>query len=372
MSSVKTRFRDGCWYADLHYLDPKTGRTKRRQLSAGPKANEKTAQKLGWKWLHELELAGKLFDNQTADAIPFSGFAEKFLEQYVLVHNKPSGYRNAECALRVHWVPAFKNLDIREINAEMIERCVARMKARGLKDKSIKNYLAVLGKLFNKAIDWDYLEKNPLRKVTKLKMEPRKFAFWDEQQTRAFLETAKEYRPDLYPLYLTALMTGMRLGELCGLQWGDVDFVKKNIIVRNNYVRGHLGTPKSGKDRTIPLHPQLAKVLKANGHLKGDFVFCRDDGTPHHVNDFRKPFFWLTKKAGLPRIRFHDLRHSFASQLVMNGNPLKVVQELLGHGSIQMTEIYSHLSPNVHQDAIKTLLADEPRGKIGAASNDDR
>ncbi len=356
MSSVTPRKRDGCWYADLHYLDPITGRTKRRQLSAGKKATQKTAIKLGWKWLHELEQTGKLFDNQNDDAIPFNGFAGKFLDQYVKVHNKPSGYRNAECALRVHWVPAFGNLDIRNINAEVIERCMARMKQKGLKAKSIKNYLAVLGKLFNKAIDWDYLETNPLRKVTKPKVEPRKFDFWDVDQTIAFLETAERSRPDLHAFFLTASLTGMRLGELCGLQWGDVDFVKGNFIVRNNYVRGNLGSTKSGKNRVIPIHQLLGKVLKAHRHLRGDFVFCREDGSPLEVNDCRKPFFWLTKKAGLPRIRFHDLRHSFASQLVMNGKSLKVVQELLGHGSIMMTEIYSHLSLNVHQGAINSLL----------------
>ncbi len=366
MGDLKLRQRDGVWYADFFYTD-RSGERRRFHRSTGKGKTRKEAEKVARKWrkqarqlgyIPEFEEKRQVFDNQKQPSVTFNGFADKFLEQYVRVRNKPSGYRNAESALRVHWVPWFEGKELRDIRAVEIEEYIAEMIKNGLKPKSVNNYLAVLSKLFNKAIDWELLEKSPMKKGMKLKTSLKQPEFWEEEQVRVFLQMAETSRPDLYPFFLTACLTGMRLGELCGLQWGDVDFVTGKFYVRNNYVRGHLGTPKSGRPREIPIHPMLAKVLKAHRHLKSDFVFAREDGSPLEVNDFRKPFFWLIKKAGLKRITFHQVRHSFASNLVMKGTPLKVVQELLGHGTIQMTEIYAHLGPNVHREAVNTLMAE--------------
>jgi site-specific recombinase XerD len=99
-------------------------------------------------------------------------------------------------------------------------------------------------------------------------------------------------------------------------------------------------------------------VLEPLRRTKDQFVFLAKRGTPLTRNSMRDPMERACKKAGLRCLRFHDIRHSFASQLVMNGQPLKAVQELLGHSTIQMTEVYSHLSPNVNHEAIGTLLSD--------------
>jgi len=100
---------------------------------------------------------------------------------------------------------------------------------------------------------------------------------------------------------------------------------------------------------------QLVRVLRAHRHLRGELVFCRDDGTHLSGNCLWKPMLRATRAAGLPKIAFRDLRHSFASQLVMAGVPLKAVQEYLGHANISTTMRYSHLSPSARQNYVKVL-----------------
>ena len=368
MSSVTPRKRNGIWYADINYQCPITGTRKRKQLSAGKDADRKSALKKGWKWLSLLEETGSLIEKKkpvvTEVRYAFSGVAARYLDEYVSVYLKPSAYRNAESVLRVHWVPFFKGKDIGQITFDHISRYLALMSRNGLKKKSQNNYMAILSGLFRQAVKWGYIKQSPMIDFKWHKIDKLEYNFYDEEQTQHFLSTAEQFRPDLYAFYFTAFTTGMRLGELCGLQWGDIDFVKNKIHVRHNYVRGVLGSPKSGESRFIKLHTELAQVFKSHRHLRGDFVFCHEDGTPLEVNDTRKPFFWLQKKAGLHRIKFHEIRHSFASQLVMNGKPMKAIAQFMGHSTVWVTEIYGHLTPEAEDEAINSLKPTKPRSII--------
>jgi integrase len=167
-------------------------------------------------------------------------------------------------------------------------------------------------------------------------------------------------------MILTALRTGMRQGELLALRWDDVDLVAGRITVRQNLVRGVIGTPKSGKGREIPLSNDAVRALKAQRHLRGEVVFCNDDGDYFKKNECKHPLWRACKRAGLRRIGWHVLRHTFASHLVMKGVPIKVVQELLGHATIEMTMRYAHLSPEVARDAVNVL--DQPWQPNGSAA----
>lgn len=139
----------------------------------------------------------------------------------------------------------------------------------------------------------------------------------------------------------------------------DVDLVAGKITVRQNAVKGKIGTPKSGKEREIPLSNETIAALKSYRHLKGPLVFSTSEGRMLKYTELRHPLWRACKKAGLRPIQWHACRHTFASHLVMRGVPLKAVQELLGHSTIQMTMRYAHLSPEVARDAVKVL--DGPR-----------
>ena len=137
------------------------------------------------------------------------------------------------------------------------------------------------------------------------------------------------------------------------------------IIVCRNLSRGEITTPKNGKTREIPLGDDVLAALKRHRHLRGDVVFCKDDGTMLAKGATKHPLWRACKRAGLRRIGWHVLRHTFASHLVMRKAPIKAVQELLGHSTIKMTERYVHLSPDVRKDAVRLLDDHVNRASMG-------
>ena len=164
------------------------------------------------------------------------------------------------------------------------------------------------------------------------------------------------------------LTTGLRQGELLALRWEDVDLVRGRLLVRRAVARGVVGTPKSGKSREIPLNEKALAALERQRHLRGELVFCDDAGRMLRKGACKWPLWSACKRAGLRRIGWHALRHTFASHLVMRRAPLKAVQELLGHSTIEMTMRYSHLSPDVRKDAVRLLDADPPDNRLTTAS----
>ena len=143
---------------------------------------------------------------------------------------------------------------------------------------------------------------------------------------------------------------------LMGLGWtsGD-DLVAGRITVRQNIVWGHVGTPKSGKPREIPLGDEVRAALKAHRHLRGPLVFCDLDGRVLTEGETRGPLWRACKRAGLRPITWHVARHTFASHLVMRGGTMSAVQELLGHSTILMTMRYAHLGPEVVRETVRLL-----------------
>ena len=143
----------------------------------------------------------------------------------------------------------------------------------------------------------------------------------------------------------TALLTGMRRGEMLSLKWEQI---------RNGFI--YLTETKSGKAREIPINDQLAEVIREvrrGNHLKSPHVFC--DSRGRRFYEVKRSFASACRRAGIEAFRFHDLRHTFASHLVMKGIGLKAVQELLGHADMTMTMRYAHLSQGHLQEAVAVL-----------------
>jgi integrase len=183
------------------------------------------------------------------------------------------------------------------------------------------------------------------------------FDFLNYEESKRLIDAAEG---QLRTMIIVALKTGLRHGELLALRWQDVDLVAGRIIVRQNVVRGVIGTPKSGKPREIPLSEEARKALKEHRHLRGPYVFCNMDGKMLTDSELKNPLAHAVKRAGLARsVGWHCLRHTFASHLAMRGATLKVIQELLGHSTITMTMRYAHLAPEVTRDAVR-LLDDLP------------
>jgi len=184
------------------------------------------------------------------------------------------------------------------------------------------------------------------------------------------LDITHKESPEYYDFMMTAFRTGMRLGELLGLAWDSVNFDSKQIIIRRNYSHQHWDTPKSHKIRYIDMTDGLYKVLKdryknrdkdlickSNRNEEIQLVFSNSNGEPINDNIFRRGVFYkLLAKAKLPKIRVHDVRHTFASLLLQVGAPIHYVKEQLGHSSITMTvDLYGHCQPGVNRAAINRL-----------------
>lgn len=156
-------------------------------------------------------------------------------------------------------------------------------------------------------------------------------------------------------MILCALRTGMRIGEICALDWSDINWQQRTITVRRSVVEGIMDSPKNNRIRTIPLAEDLYELFSAH-RLKTGLIFPGPDG--NHMRKSSWPWKALRracKRAGLPVIGWHPLRHTFASELTTQAIPMKATQMLLGHSSMQMTERYAHLSPSALSNAISVL-----------------
>ncbi len=283
----------------------------------------------------------------------FRAFAEKWLREYCGTALKPStltGYRNW---LQNHLIPFFGYMRLADITPENVQTYVSEKLDEGnLSPKSINNSLVPLKTMLTIAVRWGYLRSNPARYVKKAREEHQEMDFLTPDEARLFLENVSE---EFYPFFLTAVMTGMRRGELLGLQWGDIDWENGTIQVRRSVWRGRFQTPKSKKSvRAIVMSDTLAHTLRKHMVRSApndeEMVFASKAGTfLDGDNLIKREFLPAMRRAELRRIRFHDLRHTYAAILIAQGENVKFIQSQMGHASIQTTlDRYGHLMPETN------------------------
>jgi integrase len=293
-------------------------------------------------------------------------FAEECLQTYFANNNRPRTVREKRRALKRAILPALGGLRLDQIRPRVIEQYKAERLATGLRAKTINEELAILGKILRIAVEWEVLESCP--RIKRLRQPPPNFDFLDFEEADRLVEATRCEESPWGPMVFVALRTGLRLGELRGLRWEDVDLVAGRLVVRVAADDlGELHPPKSGRAREVPLGDDVAAVLRSHRHLRGPFVFCNEDGTMLTNRQCEKPLPRACRRAGLRRIGWHVLRHSFASALTMRGAPMKAVQELLGHATLGMTLRYSHLSPDARRDAVR-LLDGSNQGQHGGTA----
>ncbi len=335
----RTFKRGKTWYVDFEYK----GRRYRKSL----RTRSKQVAELALKDI-DVKIAREKFDLGPPEEIRFDDFASKFLEWYE-IQNSVRSYGDYRNLFNSTIIPHFGKYKLTDMTVEIIED-YKRKRVACVSASTVNKELVALRHVMNKAILWGYLQRNPAKEVDKLRVKQRKFRFLTLEEIKKVLSVCPSYAK---PILLTAIHTGLRKSELFRLEWNDINWERKLITVANK----DDGHTKNYRIREIPITCLLMAELKK---LKDELptatgkVFRKSDGSPH-MGGLRKTILRIIKNAKLEPFTLHDLRHTFASHLVMEGVDISTVQKLMGHSNITTTMIYAHLAPGHLRNAMDRL-----------------
>ena len=287
---------------------------------------------------------------------------DQFLDIYlkdVASHNlREKTLQAYESLVRIHIKPELGFYKLSQLTPAVIQRFYSK-KLESLSKRTVQFIHSVLHKSFDQALRWNLVPRNVFDLVDAPHPNRKTMTVWSREQARRFLKFVEEDR--LYPLYTLAIATGMREGEILGLYWEDVDFIKSEINVQRaiQYLVGKgltITEPKTKSSRRSITVARFAMDTLRNhfdkAEIKTGLVFRTSQNTPFSPRNIVRHFKLMTKKAGLPEIRFHDLRHTAATLMLSGGIHPKVVQEMLGHSQISLTlDTYSHVVPTMQKEA---------------------
>ncbi|MGB9825061.1 MAG: tyrosine-type recombinase/integrase [Desulfofundulus sp.] len=356
--------------------DPSTGKRKQKYFTV--EGSRKDAEKFLTKVLRDLD-TGRYVD-------PAKMTTGEFLKTWIENHGinvKTTTKENYESIIKTHLIPELGNIPLSKLSpihiqslyAKKLQKGRADGKDGGLSTRMVRYMHSLLVESLNYAVSIKLIPENPAKSVKPVRVSQKEMTCLTPEQVKAFLEAAKSDR--FFPLFVCALGTGLRRGELLGLKWQDVDLDKGTVTVRRTLARTKDGLvlqePKSQAScRTVVLPEEVVKILKAlkieqakqklkAGPLYQDngLVFATSIGTPLNPENITKRHLYpVLEKAGLPRIRFHDLRHTHATLLLLKGENFKVVSERLGHSSVAFTlKTYAHVLPGMQEGAAKRINA---------------
>lgn len=311
---------------------------------------------------------------------------KKILETFIKDHYAPWALANLKTGQDsvdklFSSFPNFMKLPLENITVSLVERWRTKRLQQGIKASTINRCVAVLRSSFSKAEEWGIIDDHPLKKLKMLKLDNNsaarfltvqerwrlyKVLFKRDKGLKQARERGNQHRLErnnellpcllnvhfadrMIPIIILSLKTGLRRGEVFELRWSDIDFTNMSITVRGDIA-------KSKRTRHIPISPIAFKVLRRweeqAPQLNGR-VFPSDDGG--RLKDLKKSWATIMNEANILNFRWHDMRHDFASQLVMKGVPLNTVRELCGHADSTTTQRYAHLAPGHIADAIALL-----------------
>ena len=347
----------------LYYIVYQVG--KRQKWEAVPERTRKAAEKLLTKRLNEIGNGEYI---EPSD-MTFGEFKEMWVEKYARGQVRPSTLSSYAYLFRGHLIPAFGEMELARIGVEDVQGFRAQMSAKGLSPQTVKLALRLLRQMLSHAVDWGYIRQNAAKKVRDPRVPKGEMDCLTPGEIRVFLDSVPG---KWYAIFLTAITTGLRIGELMAMKWGNMDWNQGRYFVKETLRRtGDFGEPKTeGSLAPVDLTPaclealkahrarQSEEKLKAGGDWRDlDLIFTASEGRPLNWANFETAVFGpALKKAELRHIRFHDLRHTCASLLINQGASPKYIQKQLRHGSIEMTfDRYGHLFPDASREAVRRL-----------------
>lgn len=334
--------------------------------------NGKQKKKGGFQTKLDAQIALKDVVTEKNTEITLRKLSQEYLDRHCALNCKQSTVNLYESYLRT--IEPLLRIKAKDITKRHIENLIIELKDRNICNKSINGIITFIQAMLNYAVDNELLSSNPVARFKKLPQVKPPINFLNEIQQKIFIEQAQTYPQTYYAFFYTALKTGMRRGELLALEWSDIDFKNNKIWVKRQIYRGITQTTKTSKIRYVDMPESLKIVLiehKQQGILS-KYVF-HSNGKPLHPWNMEETYFkpllkqcnqFLDTENQIIKLRFHDLRHSFASYLLSKGVPVKYVSERLGHSSCKMTlDVYNSVMPSAKFGALDLLDSIEKNNK---------
>lgn len=330
--------KSGKWYCRFYLAD---GRDIHRLLRGA--TNIKQAKTLANQLQFDLEMEVRGQKPKELKNV----YIKRLVELYTIhAKNNHKNFRSQPYYLRSLEKYFGNSKPANKIKPEDIEKYKTYLKeTKQLKNSSINRYLEILSKMFNLAIANGELKENPVKGAT-LKEDNHRIRFLEEDEERRMFESIDVVAPYLRPIVIVALQTGMRRGEIFGMKWCNVDFNNRLIHVLNT---------KTGNSREIPISEKLYGLL-ISLPKESEYVFTNPKTNKPYV-DIKKSWEKVMEDSNIKSFRFHDLRHTFATRMVMAGVDFLTLMELLGHTNITTTMRYSHVMAGRKMEAIEKLAA---------------
>ena len=363
---IREKLKDsGVWGVFINHH----GRRVSRQV--GSKA---AAKKAADQIQAKLTLGKEALPKAKPKAPTLEEYYEHIRKTYLETATRPKTQASYQSSFDTHILPRLGSRSLDEITKADVRNLIVGLVDAGKARSSIRLMIGQLRAVLGHAVEDGLITQNPATKCSKFYAQApgrQEIEPLNSEEVGLFLQAVWNRRVSRkhFPLFLCAIHTGMRSAELAGLQWGDIDFRGRFLTVRRSYVLGRVQPTKTGKNRRVDLSDTLLEALREHRRVKRqellrkglnklpDWVFANERGGPPQMGNLAKDHF---KKcldvAGLRTIRFHDLRHSYASLLIQNGEPLAYIRDQLGHSSISITvDVYGHLEPGANRNAVNRL-----------------
>ena len=370
--SIRKR-KDGTWEARVTIGISADGKQQRKSLYG------KTRQEVSAKMTDLLNNLQKgIITNPTE--MTLAEWLDHYMLEYKKQYVKPTTYNNYTVKVKNHIKPAIGHYKLKALRQDIIQKFVNSLSGKGLAPSTVIDIFKVLSNALETAVDDGLIVRNVANRVKLPKTTKPQITVLTQEQQNAFVEQAKVTYMGV--VYIFDLCTGMRLGELLGLKWQDIDFEQNQLHIKriirkvkdpdNPEEHWHLefGTPKTPtSERIIPLNETAIKVLadvweqqeknkeKANtAYEDNDLVFCTQLGRPLDPNNIRRTCYSICAKIGVSNIHPHCLRHTFATRGAENNVDVRVMQKFLGHATIKETaDTYTHVLNDLKQSEILKL-----------------
>ena len=281
------------------------------------------------------------------NAIILSDYALMWLETRVKLQLAPRTYDHYLHSLKRHILPRFGKLNLHEIRLHHSDKLIQELSLAGHNARGINLIIGIFKRVLIEAVKENRIEKNPFQYLKELKEPPRPDTYFSCEEINKVLEISQGHY--FHSLFLVAVNTGLRRGELAGLCWDKVNFQTSLMEICRLRDRNGLGerTKTVKSRRFIPMSAVVKKhLLELRETSLNEFVFVDEDQDPFDVDHLYRDFRKFLELAEIKNnFRFHDLRHTFASHFMMNGGNIYDLQKILGHTSLEMTQRYAHLAP---------------------------